>query len=126
MGSAKDTPTVLEHDELKPFQRLAMGMGPSTGAPVVLSKTAKERFTVSTTWVAPTAELGSGGAKANGKAPCGPVKPVPRPSRFKPGTVASVVLGLACSTGSTCRTTRAGPSKVGSSSSGSPCSPESD
>src|ERR1700722_8370388 len=98
MGSAKDPPTVLEHDELKPFQRLAMGIGPSTGAPVVLSKTAKERFTVSTTWVAPTAELGSGGAKTNGKAPCGPVKPLPRPSRLKPGIVTSVVLGLSWTT----------------------------
>src|SRR5581483_248302 len=47
----------------KPENRLLMFVGALICAPVVLSYTAYIRLTVSTTWVAPTAELVSGGAK---------------------------------------------------------------
>jgi hypothetical protein len=48
---------------------------------VLLSNTANDVLTHCTTWVAPTARLGSGGAEFTVKAPAGPAKPRPTPRK---------------------------------------------
>src|SRR5258708_14291954 len=55
-------------------------MRPSSRAPVLLSKTAKDSLTHWTYCVAPTAPLGSGGAEFREKLG----RPLPRPSKFSP------------------------------------------
>src|SRR5215472_1143974 len=89
----------------KPAHRVLPSVGPATRAPVVLSNTAKERFTHCTYWVKPTAPLVSGGAQ-HGEKPGG--VPCPRPSKLSP-TVGASGVGAAevaaaanrrCSTGS--------------------------
>src|SRR5215472_19003856 len=72
----------------KPAHSVLPSVGPATRAPVVLSNTAKERFTHCTYWVKPAAPLVSGGAQ-HGEKPGG--VPCPRPSKLSPGVRASGV-----------------------------------
>src|SRR5215471_3508749 len=72
----------------KPAHSVLPSVGPATRAPVVLSNTAKERFTHCTYWVRPTAPLVSGGAQ-HGENPGG--VPSPMPSKLSPTVRASGV-----------------------------------
>src|SRR5450755_157591 len=70
------------------LQKLFRAVGPAAIEPVALSKTANETFTVSATWVAPTAALVSGGAYCTVK----PGKPLPSPRTLRPGGVLTMML----------------------------------
>src|ERR1700688_4535768 len=65
----------------KPFQKAFPGVGPSTGAPVTLSKTSNVTLTHSTNCVAPTAPFVSGGTKGP---PLATVSAALRPSKLCP------------------------------------------
>src|SRR5258708_32094373 len=71
-------------------------MGPSSRAPVVLSKTAKDSLTHWTYCVAPTAPLVSGGAEFTEKLG----KPLPRPSKLSPVAREPLVANVDWTTGS--------------------------
>src|SRR5713226_7226524 len=73
----------------KPVHSVLPAAGPYTAVPVLLSNTANEVLTHCTNWVAPTAPFVSGGAALTVKAPWGPTKPLPTPSKPRPAVVAT-------------------------------------
>src|SRR5689334_7676227 len=89
------------HGPPNPAQNALPGVGPITGAPVVLSKTSKVTFTHSTNWVAPTAPLVSGGTKGP---PLATVSCALMPSKFRPTLTPSVPDGVLAA-GSDCEDT---------------------
>src|SRR5436190_1673131 len=86
------------HAPPKPLHRVLPAAGPYRSAPVVLSKTAKDRLTHSTTCVAPTAALVSGGATFTEK----PENPIPSPKKLRPEDVATSGAPALWRTGSIC------------------------
>src|SRR5919198_3065764 len=89
---------VVWHGPPNPENSVLVLAGPNWTVPD-LENTANPVLTISTNWVAPTAEFGSGGAPVMLNVPPGPEKPWPRPSKLAPRVGASTP-GVVCTTGS--------------------------